>query len=89
MKKQMKKFYYLLLKKIIIYFLFLKEWTEDAEEVKKLSEEELKKRRIKEFKLRTQVIQRDLPLPSKLNELYKTFSAAHSDYSKVNFFKLK
>lgn len=61
-----------------------KEWTEDAEEVKKLSEEELKKRRIKEFKLRTQVIQRDLPLPSKLNELYKTFSAAHSDYSKAD-----
>lgn len=50
--------------------------------MKKFRENELEKRRIDALKLRTKVIQRNLPLPIKLNELYKTLS--NSENNKVN-----
>ncbi|KAI1709251.1 pre-mRNA splicing factor component domain-containing protein [Ditylenchus destructor] len=47
------------------------EWTEDAAEVNERNAQKLAKQRELEMMKRSQVMQRKLPLPSKLNELYK------------------
>uniref|UniRef100_A0A915E2Q7 Cell division cycle 5-like protein n=1 Tax=Ditylenchus dipsaci TaxID=166011 RepID=A0A915E2Q7_9BILA len=52
------------------------EWTEDAEEVNERKAEQLAKKREYELKKRSQVLQRSLPLPSKVNDSYKKRTGA-------------
>jgi len=55
------------------------DWVEDAEDVKKLRAQSLQRRQEKERLLRSHVFQRNLPLPSKLNDqYYKRSSAANT-----------